>query len=127
MSNNRIGARGEAIAADHLKGEGYRILARNYRYDRAEVDLVCFDPADAPAVGGDIVFVEVKTRSGLEFGAPEEAVTDEKQTNVIRAAEAYLYEHRMTEAAARFDVVSVLLNRDGPPTIRHFEDAFWAE
>lgn len=126
MSKQRIGAHGESIAAEHLQEKGYRILERNYRYERAEVDLVCFEPADDPKEGGAIVFVEVKTRSGLDFGAPEEAVTDEKKRNIIRAAEAYLYEHRLAESAARFDVVGIVLRQGESPAVRHFEDAFWA-
>ena len=123
MTTKHIGDKGEAIAADHLAEHGYRILEQNYRYERAEVDLVCLGPDE---MRPELVFVEVKTRSSLEYGAPEDAITDEKQAHITRAARAYLYERRLEGVPVRFDVVSILLNQGAPPTIKHFEDAFWA-
>jgi putative endonuclease len=125
MNTKPIGDHGEELAAAYLSEAGYRILDRNYRYERAEIDLVCFDATEEGA-RGRIVFVEVKTRSGLGFGAPEEAVTDEKQDHVIHAAKAYLYERQLEGAPVRFDVISVLLNQDRPPDINHYKGAFWA-
>jgi len=125
MNTKPIGDHGEELAAAYLSEAGYRILDRNYRYERAEIDLVCFDATEEGA-RGRIVFVEVKTRSGLGFGAPEEAVTDEKQDHVIHAAKAYLYERQLEGARVRFDVISVLLNQDRPPDINHYKGAFWA-
>ena len=126
MTTKHIGDRGEALAAAYLEEQGYIILARNYRFERAEVDLVCFKPAAKAKRGGEIIFAEVKTRTGLGFGRPEEAVTDEKKRLVTHAARAYLYEHGLENAFCRFDVVSVLLDQDAPPEIEHFEDAFSA-
>lgn len=125
MATKHIGDKGEALAAAYLEEKGYRVLDRNYRFERAEVDLVCFDPAEDEEQG-EIVFVEVKTRSGLGYGAPEEAVTEAKQENIVHAAKAYLYECHLEGAPSRFDVVSVLLDPGGEPTIEHFENAFWA-
>lgn len=123
MPAKDIGDRGEEIAADYLEGQGYRVLERNYRFERAEVDLICLAP---DVSGGELVFVEVKARSGLGFGRPEEAVTEEKQHHITHAARAYLHERRLERARMRFDVVSVLFRRDRAPEIEHFEDAFWA-
>lgn len=123
MSTKHIGDRGEALAAAFLEARGYRILERQYRFERAEVDLVCFEPADQYDLGGELVFVEVKTRTGLGFGRPEEAVTPEKKRNIIRAAEAYLHERRLDGSPCRFDVVAVLLG-DEEPQIEHFKHAF---
>ncbi|MFB3131038.1 MAG: YraN family protein, partial [Rhodothermales bacterium] len=89
MSTKEIGDRGEAIAAAYLERKGYTILDRNYRFERAEVDLICFLPARQYEAGGELVFAEVKTRTGLGYGRPEEAVTEAKKRNLIRAAEAY--------------------------------------
>lgn len=125
MSTKRTGDRGEALAATYLEDAGYQILDRNYRFERAEIDLVCFQPSP-DAQGGEIVFVEVKARSGRGFGAPEEAVTEEKQQHIAHAARAYLYERRLEGAPVRFDVIGIMLRPDGPPEIEHFEDAFWA-
>lgn len=124
MTTKDIGDRGERIAADYLEGKGYRIIERQYRFERAEVDLVCFEPAADYSEGGDLVFVEVKTRTGLGFGRPEEAVTEEKKRHLIKAAEAYLHENRMDGMPCRFDVVAVVLG-EGAPEITHFRDAFW--
>ncbi len=124
MTTKDIGDRGERIAAEYLEGKGYRIIERQYRFERAEVDLICFEPSADYAEGGDLVFVEVKTRTGLGFGRPEEAVTEEKKRNLIKAAEAYLHENRMDGMPCRFDVVAVVLG-GGAPEITHFKDAFW--
>ncbi len=124
MNTKRIGDRGEAVAASFLEAEGYRILERNYRYRRAEVDLVCLEPAEREADGGEVVFVEVKARRGLGFGHPAEAVTGRKRRHILRAARAYLHERRLERARVRFDVVSVLLRPGQPPKIEHFRHAF---
>ncbi|MFB6273836.1 MAG: YraN family protein [Salinibacter sp.] len=119
-STKDIGDRGEDVAATHLEDSGYRVLERNYHFERNEVDLVCFDPDE----GGEIVFVEVKTRSGMEFGAPEASITEEKQAALIEVARAYLHERKFEGAPARFDVVTVLLT-EGAPEVSHYENAFW--
>lgn len=124
MTTKHIGDRGEAAAAEYLEAQGYKILERNYRFERAEVDLVCFLPAPRYQDGGELVFVEVKTRTGLGYGRPEEAVTDEKKRLLTHAARAYLYENGLENAPARFDVISVLLHPNAPPEIEHFENAF---
>lgn len=119
-TTNDIGDRGEAAAAAFLRNAGYRVLDENYRSERNEVDLVCYDPRK----GGEIVFVEVKTRSGTGFGPPEAAVTEEKQASIIEVSRAYMHEHGLEGAPARFDVVGVLLTKD-EPTIEHYENAFY--
>lgn len=123
MSNTSIGNKGEAVAAAYLEEQGYKILDQNYRFEHAEIDLVCFEPSPMND-GGELVFVEVKSRSGEEFGRPEDAITDKKQRHLIHAAEAYLYERQLDGAPCRFDVVSVNF---GPakPEIAHIKDAFW--
>jgi len=121
MTTNDVGDRGEDLAATFLEDAGYRVLERNYRFERNEVDLVCYDP-DA---GGEIVFVEVKTRTGSGFGPPEASVTEEKQASLIEVSRAYLHERNLQGAPARFDVVGILLS--GPDAqIDHYENAFWA-
>lgn len=122
MSAAETGRRGEALAADFLAAKGYRVLDANYRFGREEVDLVCFQPTPADD-GGEIVFVEVKTRRGDGFGPPEAAVDAAKQAAIKRVAEAYLIERRLMPSPVRFDVVAVVLGR-GAPVITHFENAF---
>ena len=124
MSTREVGDRGEALAAAYLEQQGYTILDRNYRFKRAEVDLVCFQPSPQYERGGQLVFAEVKTRRGLAFGHPEDAVTEAKQRSLIRAARAYLYERKLEGAPCRFDVVSIVLHPGREPVIEHFENAF---
>lgn len=116
------GDEGEGLAARFLEGRGYTVLDRNYRFNREEVDLVCFHPYPS-GEGGELVFVEVKTRRGAGFGRPEEAVDAAKQRACLRVAEAYLHERRLDGAPCRFDVVAVTLGA-GEPHVEHFENAF---
>lgn len=126
MTTKDLGDRGEEIAVGYLQAQGYVVLDRNYRFERAELDLVCFEPAEDPSAGGELVFAEVKTRTGLGYGRPEEAVSSAKQRHIVRAARAYLYERRLEKTACRFDVISVLLRGEAEPEIEHFKRAFWA-
>ncbi len=120
--STHIGQRGEDVAAAFLEAKGYRLLDRNYRFGREEVDIVAFEPTPKND-GGMIVFVEVKARSGLGFGRPEAAVDEAKQRAIRRVAEAYLHERRLIPSPTRFDVVAVLFG-DGDPEVEHFENAF---
>ena len=120
-TTNDIGDRGEEIAATHLDEAGYEILERNYRHERNELDLVC----RRPGADTEYVFVEVKTRSGTGFGAPEASITAQKREALHHAARGYLHEHASEGAPARFDVVTVMLT-DRAPEVHHYENAFWA-
>jgi putative endonuclease len=114
-----LGQTWEDVAAAHLQRSGYRIVERNFRCRQAEIDFVAMD-------GLVLCFVEVKGRSGLRFGRPEEAVTPEKQRRILRAAEVYLH-RRSLEVAVRFDVVSVLAPAGrGRPAVEIFRGAFEA-
>lgn len=115
-ARTRLGDAGEEAAAELLRGQGYRIVARQHRCRRGEVDLV--------AEKGDLlVFVEVRTRATAAFGAPEETVGAAKQRRILAAAQDFLARRRGPERAARFDVVAVLDGPDGP-TLTHYENAF---
>jgi putative endonuclease len=109
----KYGAHGEDKATEHLQSAGYEILARNYRHDRAEIDIVARD-------GETVVFVEVKARRSKEFGRPEEAVGDAKRGQIRKAAQGFLLEHNLEDAPCRFDVLAIF-NGD----INHIRDAFW--
>jgi len=95
-----LGRRGERAAEKHLRRNGYRIVARNFRAAGAEIDLVTMD-------GDTLVFVEVKTRRSRTAGAPEEAVDERKQKRMRRAAEAFAKRYRADETEMRFDIVAV--------------------
>ena len=122
MTAAELGRAGEQAAADHLEAKGYRLMDRNYRFEREEIDLVMFEPTPAND-GGEIVFVEVKARRGTGFGRPEDAVDAAKQKSIRRVAEAWLHERKLFPSPVRFDVVAVLYDR-GEPTVEHFENAF---
>ena len=128
-SRQALGAWGEDQAAAFLEKRGYAILDRNARTPYGEIDLVARQefPGEAGA-GGDsksmIVFVEVKTRTSLKFGYPEQAVNSRKQEHMLASAEAYLQSHPELEDDWRVDVIAVQRFRSGRPVeIVHFENA----
>jgi putative endonuclease len=112
-----LAAEGERLAAEHLARAGYRIVARNVRSDGVEIDLVA-------ARGELFVFVEVKTRAGRRFGAPEEAVDARKCARLVRGARAWLFANARPRARARFDVIAVEPDADGALRVRHLPSAF---
>jgi len=111
-----LGKEGEQIAERYLKKKGYKLVERNYRCAVGELDLIVLDRVI-------IVFVEVKTRTGIGFGTPLEAVEFRKQRKMIRAAQFFLNAKRLTQREARFDVVGI--SWPGPqPLVEHIENAF---
>ncbi len=112
----RRGAVGELLAVRFLEREGMKILRRNYRFERGEIDIVAEE-------GEEIVFVEVKARRSKAFGEPEEAVTDHKQEQLRKVAEGYLFEHELSDRACRFDVVAIFFH-NGRAEINHIKNAF---
>src|SRR5207249_3051488 len=105
----RLGARGEKLACAFLRGQGYRILYRNFRARHGgEVDIVCRDK-------DTLVFVEVKTRTGEDLGRPAEAVNAAKRKLISRGALAWLQLLDNPDIPARFDVVEIVLAEDGQP------------
>lgn len=111
----RLGEEGEAAAKRYLAGCGYRIVQANYRYQKAEVDLIALQ-------GETVVFIEVKTRSSGYFGAPQDFVTRKKKRLLIQAADAFM-ESKNWDREVRFDVVAILKNQ-GSYQIKHIEGAF---
>lgn len=96
-----LGAYGEALAARHLVDQGMVLLDRNWRCELGEVDLVLRD-------GRVLVVCEVKTRSSLAFGAPLEAVTEQKAARLRRLAARWLADHEVHPQEVRIDLVGVL-------------------
>jgi putative endonuclease len=112
----QLGEEGEEIACLMLSEKGYKILARNYRYGRAEIDIICQDKEF-------IVFVEVKTRETDKYGLPEDAVSTAKINNLALAAAGYLQDEDLNNDC-RYDIVSIIKNQF-KTDIKHFVDAFW--
>ena len=115
--NRRIqGKAGEDLAARFLEQQGLKIIKRNYRFERGEIDLIAEE-------GDELVFVEVKARRSTAFGSPEDAVTEEKQEQVHTVAEGYLFEHDIDNRPCRFDVIAIEF-RNNKADIRHIRNAF---
>jgi putative endonuclease len=114
--HNEIGKKGEEIAAQYLEKKGYRILEKNWRQWRNEIDVIAMD-------GKYLVIVEVKTRQSNYFGEPETAVTRDKQKALIRAANAYV-RYKNLNCEVRFDIISIIISKTAEH-IHHIEDAFY--
>ncbi len=102
----KLGQRGEEIAAGYLQAEGYIILARNWRCPVGELDIVARE-------GETLVFVEVRTRRGNRFGTAEESITPAKQAKLVELAQTYLQEACLTDQNWRIDVMAVDIDRRG--------------
>lgn len=111
-----LGAIGERMAERWLMREGWRIVARRFRSGHRDIDLVA-------ERGTSVAFVEVKARTGLEFGDPIEAVNWRKQRELCRSAHVWLERYGRPGMTYRFDVVGVWLRGDRV-RIRHVENAF---
>ena len=116
-SNMRLGTFGEHAASKHLSGKGMRLLTKNYRTSRGEIDLV-FRDRDC------LVFVEVKTRSEGARTRPADAVDVWKQQRISRAAETYLRRIDAPQPVWRFDVVEVLIEGERVSRIEHLKNVF---
>ncbi len=112
-----LGKRGEELAAQYLKEKGYVVFERNWRYGKAEIDIIAMD-------GKTLVFIEVKTRSTLDFGLPQEFITKKKINLMILAANAYTEQYKRTEEI-RFDVLGIYQKGDVIEVFEHLEDAFY--
>jgi len=112
-----IGKKGEELAKLFLEEKGYEILELNWRYSRAEIDIIARHQEA-------LIFIEVKTRSYDYYGQPEDFVTPKKQKLMSNAASAYMQKisHNWE---IRFDIISILLNGKSSYKIQHFEDAFF--
>ncbi len=114
--HNDLGVIGERMAKEFLIRRGYEILDENWVYERAEIDLIAY-------LNKTIVFVEVKTRTSIDFGLPEDFVNKGKRQRMANAADEYI-ELMSHEGEVRFDIISVLFTKNNH-TIKHIEDAFW--
>jgi putative endonuclease len=115
--HNETGRLGEQLAVQYLRDKGYTILETNWRSGKAEVDIIA-------KIKEILVFVEVKTRSSVQFGFPEEYVCAKKEKLLFRAAGNYM-ELVHHEWEIRFDIVSVVLVDLTSPEIVHFVDTFF--
>ncbi len=100
LAKKILGREGEDRAARFLKKQGYKILERNYSTPQGEIDLIALHR-------GEVVFVEVKTRTNEAYGAPELAVNPRKQQRMVKAALGYIKYKKLHQVPCRFDVVAI--------------------
>lgn len=114
--SHNLGKKGEDLAADHLKNAGFKILFRNWKWGKNEIDIIAENKEY-------IVFVEVKTRADNYQMHPVTAITNEKQKSIIYAADGYLQKFKINKES-RFDVI-IILKKGESYQIDHIEDAFY--
>ena len=113
--HNNTGRLGEQLAAELLLNKGYKILEKNWRWGKGEIDLIC-------TYQDSLIFVEVKTRSVSTFGHPEDAVSANKQQRMFELAAEYMFRIQYEEEY-RFDIISIVLQPK--LDIKHYQDAFF--
>lgn len=114
--HNELGKKGEQLAVNFLLKENYKIVERNYRFDKAEVDII--------AKKDDILaIIEVKTRSTKDFGDPQDFVKPKQIKNLVKAVNEYVIENKL-ETEVRFDIIAVVKEKNGF-SIEHLENAFY--
>ncbi|WP_341271722.1 YraN family protein [Aequorivita soesokkakensis] len=116
-SHNELGKLGEEIAAQYLLKSGYKILRRNFYFDKAEIDIIAQKEEDT------VVIVEVKTRNNSYFGDPQDFVTKNKIKLLVKAANEYIVSNDLN-VEVRFDIIAVLKNQK-EEKLEHFENAFY--
>ncbi len=113
--HNELGSLGEKMALDFLIKNGYSIQEKNWRFQKAEIDIIA-------QKGGVLVCVEVKTRSTNEFGDPQDFVDSKKIKLLVKAMNQYV-ESNDLDVDVRFDVIAIVHNKY-QTKLEHFEDAF---
>ncbi|HEU0136473.1 MAG TPA: YraN family protein [Flavobacterium sp.] len=115
-SHNDLGKHGESLAVEFLQNEGYEILETNWTFDKAEIDII----AQKENV---LAIVEVKTRSSLDFGLPQEFVKPNKIKLLVKAVNEYVISNEL-ECEVRFDIIAIH-SEQNKVTIEHLPDAFF--
>lgn len=114
--HNELGKKGEKMAMDFLIDKGYDIVAQNYRFDKAEVDIIA-------KLEDTLAIIEVKTRSTLDFGNPQDFVKPKQIKNLVKAVDEYVTIHNL-DVEVRFDIIAIVKNGKSYD-IEHLENAFY--
>lgn len=114
--HNELGKKGEELAVDFLLKNNYKIIERNYRFDKAEVDIIA-QKKDILAI------VEVKTRSTTDFGNPEDFVKPKQIQRLVKAVDEYVTVNNL-DVEVRFDIIAIVKEKKGF-NIEHLENAFY--
>lgn len=115
-STRNIGKEAEELAQQHIIKSGYKIRDTNWYHGHLELDIIATD-------GNQLVVIEVKSRNGIRYEHPSEAVTNSKIKRIVEAAEAYIFEKDL-HLETRFDVITVIFFKNGHE-LEHFKDAFY--
>ncbi len=114
--HNELGKKGEQLAVDYLIKRGYTIVQRNYRFQKAEVDIIA-------KIKDTLAIVEVKTRSTADFGNPQDFVKPKQIQRLVKAVDEYVIVNKL-DIEVRFDIIAIV--RQGKAfTIEHIENAFY--
>ena len=114
--HNDLGKLGEELAQNHLIGDGYEILETNWTFDKAEIDIIARKE-------NTLAIVEVKTRSSLDFGLPQEFVKPKKIQLLVKAVNEYVEKNDL-DVDVRFDIIAIH-NDHGNFHVEHLPDAFF--
>ena len=117
-THNEIGKTGESIAKSYLQEKEYEIIATNWTHKKFEIDILARKKKL-------IKVIEVKTRSSNLYGEPSTFVDKQKQKMLVQGADAYAQLHDLTDVEIDFDIISIVLKKDGTFTIEHIENAFY--
>ncbi|OXB24195.1 hypothetical protein B0A80_05720 [Flavobacterium tructae] len=114
--HNELGKKGEDLAVEYLEQNGYKILDRNWTFQKAEIDII----AEKESI---LAVIEVKTRSSLSFGLPQDFVKPKKIQLLVKAVNAYINDRKM-DIEVRFDIIAIHKNKESF-AIEHITDAFF--
>lgn len=114
--HNELGKKGEQLAVDFLLKNGYEIIERNYRFDKAEVDIIA-------KKDNFLAIIEVKTRSSTDFGNPQDFVKPKQMQRLVKAVDEYITESDL-DVEVRFDIIAIV-NEGKQFKIEHLENAFF--
>lgn len=117
LFRKKLGGQGEKFALDYLENKGYELVTQNYHNYIGEIDLIMKDKET-------LVFVEVKTKTELEYGNPFEMIDSRKQKKLVQCVKAYLQKNNLQENAVRIDAIAVVMDIWGNKLrIEHIENA----
>lgn len=114
MNNIEKGKFGEEVALKYIISKGGIVVEKNYRTKVGEIDLIA-------KLNGELVFIEVKSRSNVDYGYPSESVNYKKKRKIINVAQYYILHNSLENLSIRFDVIEIYLNEK---KINHIVNAF---
>lgn len=115
-NHNDLGKKGEELAVNYLKSHGFEILDVNWKFSKTEIDVIAKKDKE-------LIIIEVKTRSNINFGFPEEAVNFAKQERIFNATNHYVEVNEL-DLNVRFDIISIIKEKK-KYKVHHLENAFY--